>query len=192
MTLLFVIFVIGVSVGAFTVNLLGDFHKSELYNYVNSVLQAKDLNISPGEIFKQIFINYSKLILTLWFLGVTVIGVPLIVSLVGFEGFKMGFSVGFIFEAFKDLKGLVVVLTSMVPQGFIELLCIIILGISGIKFSLFLLKGGDNDKLNVNQIKFRIISHTIVSVFVLVVTAGGALIESFLSQLVYNLVFKNL
>ena len=49
-------------------------------------------------IFKQSLINNSQFVILIWLLGITVIGVPLILLIVGIKGFIVGFSVSFLVE----------------------------------------------------------------------------------------------
>lgn len=187
--LLFIIFVIGVSAGAFTVSTLNSAQKGELYAYINGLLQSKNTNITQGELFSLIFLNYTKLVLTLWFLGVTIVGIPLIAGLVGFKGFTIGFTVGFMLDVFTDLRGVLIIVSSILPQSLIILPCIIVLCVSGIRLSLFLLNGGNNKRPKGNEIRIRFIAHTVLAIFVLLITCIGALLESFVLPLFLNIIF---
>ncbi len=191
MSLLFliaVIFVIGIVAGAFTVNALDSGQKGELYNYINGFLESKEIKISQAELFGQIFLNYAKLILLIWFLGVTIVGLPLIFGLIGFKGFTIGFSVGFMLDVFTDLRGILIVISSILPQTLIVLPCLVILSISSIRLSLSLLRGGEQKRQRVNETKVRLISHTAVSILMMLVIAIGALLESLILPMFLNII----
>jgi len=59
-----------------------------------------------------------KTILKIWFLGLTVIGVPLILVIVFTRGFVLGFTVGFILQN-KAWQGLGLILLTIFPQNII-------------------------------------------------------------------------
>ena len=96
--ILIVIFIIGIASGALTASTLNNSQKGELFTYINGFLEAKSMSITHVELFRQIFFNNAKLILALWFLGVTIVGIPLIIGLIGFKGFTIGFTVGFMLD----------------------------------------------------------------------------------------------
>ncbi len=189
--LLLIAFIVGIAAGTFTVNTLNSSQKGELYTYINGFLESKDAAISQGELFRQIFLNYLKLILTLWFLGVTIVGIPLIAGLIGFKGFTIGFTVGFMLDVFTDLRGWLILISSVIPQTLIILPCIIVLSVSGIRLSLFLLRGGNSKKISRNEVKLRLVSHTLMSIVILAVTALGALIESLILPMFLNIISSN-
>lgn len=176
--LLIISLIIGIIAGAFTVVAMDSNQKSDLYSYVNGFFEARHSDISGVELFRQIFLNYLKLILLLWFLGATVLGIPLIFGLMGFEGFTIGFTVGFVFDVFSDIRGITVIASSIIPQILIVLPFIIILSISGAKFSYYLLKGEGNNRLMKNEVKLRLFSHSAVSLLAIIAAALGAFIQS--------------
>lgn len=186
--LILIVFIIGITAGVFTVNTLNSTQKSELYTYINGFLESKNTSISQGELFEQIFLNYSKLILTIWFLGVTVIGIPLIYGVIGFKGFTIGFTVGFMLDVFTGFRGIMIVVSSIIPQTLIILPCIIIISISGIKLSMFLLKGSEIKKSKGNETKLRLVSHTAVSVLVIAIIALGALLETLIQPMFLSII----
>lgn len=187
--LLIISLVIGIIAGVFTVVAMDSNQKGDLYSYVNGFFEAKQVSISGVELFKQIFINYLKLILLLWFLGATVLGIPLIFGLIGFEGFTIGFTVGFIIDVFSNVRGVMVIASSILPQIIIVLPFIIILSISGAKFSYYLLKGDGNKRLMKSEIKIRLISHSAISLLAIIAAAVGAFIQSLAIPAFINVVF---
>ena len=189
--LLLIAFVIGITAGALTVNSLNSIQKGELYNYINGFLESKNINISQVDLFKQIFINYFKFIIILWFLGMTVIGMPLIFGLIGFKAFTIGFTVGFMLDVFTDARGILIIMSSVIPQTLIILPGIIILSISAIRLSLFLLKGGNQKRYKGNEVKVKLISHTLTAILVLGLITLGALLESFVLPMFLKIISSN-
>jgi len=180
--ILMISLIIGIIAGAFTVVAMDTHQKSELYSYVNGFFQTQKSTMSGVELFKQLFTNYLKLILLLWFLGATVLGIPLIFGLIGFEGFTIGFTVGFIFDVFSDIRGIMFILSSILPQILIVIPFLIILSISGAKFSLYLLNGEGHKKITKNEVRLRLVSHSTISLLAVAAVALGAFIQSLAIQ----------
>ena len=154
-------------------------------------LIVHNINISQVDLFKQIFINYFKFIIILWFLGMTVIGMPLIFGLIGFKAFTIGFTVGFMLDVFTDARGILIIMSSVIPQTLIVLPCIVILCVSGVRLSLFLLKGGNQKRFKGNEVKVKLISHTLMAILIIGVIAFGALLESFVLPMFLNIISSN-
>jgi len=188
--LLMISLIIGIIAGAFAVVAMGNNQKSELYTYINGFFEAHRTSISGLELFKQIFANYLKLVLLLWFFGATVLGIPLIIGLIGFEGFAIGFTVGFIFDVFSNMKGALVIVSSILPQILIVIPFIFILGISGSKFSIYLLRGGGK-RSSKSELKLRFISHSAISLLAVAASALGAFIQSLAIPAFLNIISSN-
>lgn len=186
--LLIISFIIGIAAGALTVVAMDNNQKSELYSYVSGFFETQKSNISSLELFKQILINYLKLVLLLWFLGATVLGIPLIFGLIGFEGFTIGFTVAFIFNVFSDIKGIFIIASSILPQILIVIPFFIILGVSGLKFSFYLLKGEGHKKLAKNEVNFRLVSHSVISLIAVFAAVLGAFIQSLAIPIFLNII----
>lgn len=189
--LLLIVFVVGIISGALTATTLNTSQKNELFNYINGFLETKAMNITHGELFRQIFFNNATLILVLWFLGATIVGIPLIIGLVGFKGFTIGFTISFMLDIFCDIRGMLMIISSIIPQALIILPCITILSISALRLSLFLLKGVNQKKCKHNDIKFRLFTHTLLSIIFLILTAFEALLEMLILPMFLNVIYTN-
>jgi len=189
--LLMISLIIGIIAGAFTVVVMDSHQKSELYTYLNGFFEVHKSNISGVELFKQIFTNYLKLILLIWFLGATVLGIPLIFGLIGFEGFTIGFTVGLIFDVFSDIRGIMVIASSILPQILIVIPFLIILSISGAKFSFYLLRGEGHKRVTKSEVKLRLVSHSAISLLAVIAAALGAFIQSLAIPAFINVISAN-
>ena len=100
-------FSIGLAIGGFAIKSLGGADKEELLAYMNSFFKLySGEKISGLSIFLQSAKNNFFSILIIWVLSLTIIGVPIILIVVGFRGFVLGFSIGFFIEG-MGLKGFV-------------------------------------------------------------------------------------
>jgi stage II sporulation protein M len=113
---LLVAFVIGVSAGAFTVNGLSTAQKDELTSYFQGFLGLlNNQSVDSSELFSTSLLENLKVVLVLWVLGVSIIGIPFIYLLIGIKGFVTGFSSGFIITAI-GMKGVLFTLFAMLQK----------------------------------------------------------------------------
>jgi stage II sporulation protein M len=75
-----------------------------------------------------------------WFLGLTVIGFPLIIGLVLCRGFILGFTVGFLVEQ-MSWQGVILSLLGILPHNLISIPALIAAATLGISFSMELVRG---------------------------------------------------
>ena len=100
------IFIIGVSAGAFTVNGLSTLQRDELIQYLKGFIHIMDKqSVNSNELLMISLQENTKIIVLLWLLGVTIIGIPFIFLLILVRGFILGFSSGFIIKA-MGFKGM--------------------------------------------------------------------------------------
>lgn len=176
--LLLIFFVVGIAIGSISSVNLNEAQRKDLNVYVNNLFQQSSSTISQFEIFKLNFLNYLKLILILWLLGITVIGIPIILLIITYKGFTTGFSIGFLFSSFNNVKSILFIIYSVLPQSLLLIPFLIFLCISGIKFSLFLIKEKDQRKLKPYDIKMKAAFHTLISVLAITFSIITALVES--------------
>jgi len=189
---LFILFVIGIILGAFAANTLNSSQKVELYSYINGFFKAKDVKITNGELFLEILLNNTKFIAIIWFLGAVLFGGILVFGLFGFKGFSMGFTISILYQLFMNVKGLSLVLLLIIPQVVILLPCIIVLSISSIKLSSSILKTGSiKSNTRQNEIVKKLILHTILTLGILILISLEALIEMLFQPIITNLIVSN-
>ncbi len=133
-------FLVGIATGAFTVSSLSDLEKEELISFLDnffSILGNQEINASM--VFKQSLINNIQTLALIWILGITIIGIPVILFIIGVRGFVIGFTVGFLINEF-GIKGLFFVLTGILPQNLIMIPILIAIGVIGINYSILIIK----------------------------------------------------
>ena len=137
---LILMFVFGVTAGAFTVNGLSAMQRDELSGYLQGFLQLfGNQSVNSGEMFSLGLIENLKMTGLLWALGVTVIGIPFIYMIISVKGFMTGFTSGFIINVL-GMKGMLLTGFALFPKEVIIIPCLIGLGVNGINFSLKLVK----------------------------------------------------
>jgi len=176
------LFLIGVVFGALAVKTLGEEQKAELITYLKVFFQGlqsnQDTGITTGALIKQAIYNNVKAVILIWLLGLTVIGVPAILFVVFTRGFVIGFTVGFLVNEYV-LRGVLFAAVSVIPHNIFIIPAIIITSVSGISFSLLIVK----HKLRPRRINlsYECMAYTSMAVLMLCVVIAGGLIEGYVT-----------
>lgn len=173
-----IIFLIGIVAGVIFINHINETQKAEIGEYINQFITAIKGNyeINKGELLKKSLIENLKLALGMWFIGLAVVGIPIVLGIVLFRGFCIGYTVSSAIAILGVQKGSVFFLTTILAQNIIFIPVIIALAVSGMKLYKSIMK----DKRKEN-IKIEIIRHTIVSVMLFMLLVAASLIEVYIS-----------
>lgn len=177
-TLLILILVLGMILGYQKVGTLTGEVRSHLLELINNyLLGGYKGEYSSNQIFISAYIQQLKSIALIWFLGLTVIGIPLILGVIFFRGFSLGFTIGFLVQE-KGTAGVIISILSIVPQNLVYLPLIVAWGLIAINFSLYILKGREVRGLPLTKGLIRYLF--LLAVFSVIVLIG-VLIEAYLS-----------
>jgi stage II sporulation protein M len=136
-----VLFIMGVIFGALLVNALSLEQRQDMTQYLGSFFHMieQGSETSGSTYFQQAVAMHLKWILLIWVLGLSVIGLPLILVLDFLKGVMIGFTVGYLVGSLS-WKGMLFALVSVAPQNLVIIPVIIIGSVSGISFSLYMIK----------------------------------------------------
>lgn len=174
-----VIFILGIMIGIYFVNNLDSTHMNEITNYItNSINSIKDGNyINNFDILKQSIKNDFIIVILLWLMGSTVIGLSLVYIILCFKGFSLGYTISAIIYVLGKGRGTLFLTSGMLLKNIIVIPCIISLAVSSMK----LYKSIMQDRRREN-IKLEVIRHTLFSTFVLVLLIAASFIETYISK----------
>ena len=167
-----IIFTVGLFLGVLFVNKTEN--KSEIEKYINSYIDETK-QIQNANYFDELQKDIrSKITLTffLWFAGTTIIGIPIVLGIILFRGFCLGYTIASCIFALGKVKGLIFVIITVFLQNAIFIPALMILGVSSIKLYTSIIK--DRRKEN---IKVSILKHSIVSIFILIILIISSLIK---------------
>lgn len=174
-------FIAGVSAGAFTVNGLSTIQKEEITNYFQGFLQLLDnQKIDSSELLKISAVENYKTVIVLWILGITIIGAPFIFLVIGIRGFITGFTSGFIIETL-GMKGVLFTIFTILPKEIIITPSIIALGVSGINFSLGIVRSKSIRRISKESIKANFIGYCAVTLIFSCIIFTGILVEGYVT-----------
>lgn len=176
--ILILVFVIGVIFGVIFINKVNETQANEISTYINDFINniKNNMQINQGELLRSAIISNFWLAVTLWFMGSTIIGFPIVYGIIAFRGFCLGYTISSAIATLGVMKGITFAITSILLQNIIFIPCILALGVSGIKLCKSILK----DKRKEN-IKIEITRHTIFCLFVLILLEVSAFVETYIS-----------
>ena len=173
-----IILVIGITVGVVFINNINVDAAEEIKNYITDFINQlkQGYHVDTGELLRKSLSDNLILIVTMWLLGSTVVGIPIVLGIVLFRGFCIGYSLSAIIASLGVQKGILFFLTTIFLQNLIFIPVILCMTISCIKLYKSIMK----DRRREN-IKVEIIRHTLVSIMLGLLLIIAAFIESYVS-----------
>lgn len=110
---------------------------NELTSFFTGIKDGNNINYL-GSFFNSVITNLLYIGL-IWLLGISIIGLPIIIGLIGLKGFIMGFSMSSIVSTY-GLKGILGMIAYVFPHQIIFLLLLVLLGFYSISFCIKLFK----------------------------------------------------
>ena len=173
-----ILLVIGITVGVVFINNINVDGAEEIKNYITDFINQlkQGYHVDTGELLRKSLSDNLILIVTMWLLGSTVVGIPIVLGIVLFRGFCIGYSLSAIIASLGVQKGILFFLTTIFLQNLIFIPVILCMTISCIKLYKSIMK----DRRREN-IKVEIIRHTLVSIMLGLLLIIAAFIESYVS-----------
>lgn len=175
-----VLFLMGMIFGALIVNTLDLKQQEGLVHYLSYFFRGleQDSITEPAVAFQHSFGDHLKTLGIMWLLGLSVIGIPILLLFVFYKGLVIGFTVGFLVHQLS-LKGLWFASLSIVPQNLVIVPAILIIAVSGIHFSVTLVQ---NRLLHHRGTIYpEFVSFSILATCMMVVFLGASVWEAYLT-----------
>lgn len=130
-----ILLLVGIAFGSIFVSILDNSDKTlvneHLNNFINSIETDK---LDYFQALKSNLITNISFVIVIWLLGISIIGLPIILIMFFSKTFILGFSVGAILSVFKT-KGLLFSLVHIFPGQVISLLLYLLLTMYAMSFS---------------------------------------------------------
>lgn len=171
-------FIIGVFLGVLFINYTGESQHTEISTYLNQFLTkvSEKQDIDQMAMFQVSLWENIVLVITIWFFGTTLIGLPVVFGIVAYRGFCLGYTISACIQVLGFSKGLVFVLSTLVVQNLIFIPVLLALAVSGFKLYQSIVK----DKRKEN-IKFEMVRHTLFSLMMMAFLCVASVLEVFIS-----------
>lgn len=184
-TILILLLLLGIIIGHYQVVYLETGVRSNLLDMIDNYLRLQQADSNSGfTILKSIFFNQAKTVLLIWFLGLTVIGWPLILANVLVRGLSLGFTISFLIRE-KAGAGIIMTLLSIVPQNLVYIPLIIFWSVMAMNFSIYLLRGRDDARMSLGR---SLIIYTSLLLICILIVLAGSLVEAYLSPWLLSLI----
>src|SRR3954451_23214707 len=136
-----VLFLMGVVFGAVVVNSLSFTQKEDLYYYLSQFFGQVTTGkmVTSNDLFMQSLFHNSKFIGLMGLLGISIIGLPIILILLFLKGMVVGFTVGFLVSQ-MGWKGFLLAFASILPQNLIIIPVFILMAAFSVIFSMRMIK----------------------------------------------------
>lgn len=183
-----VLLVMGVIFGAIVVNSLGGVQKDDLFDYLGRFFGQIAQNEISGQqaMFNQSFTHYIKYIGLMWVLGLSIIGLPVILILLFLKGIVVGFTVGFLVNQ-MGWNGFLLSFVSVLPQNIILIPAFVIIGTAAISFSLKMIKGQFSKRMN-EPIFPQFLRYTVLMLLISLAIGVASVFEAFVSPVLMKAV----
>lgn len=181
--ILTLLFVLGTIAGNYPISYLEDGVKSHLLDLIDNYLRSELTDTITVSFWAAAFINQFKTLLIIWFLGLTVIGLPLILGIIFVRGFSLGFTIGFLVQE-KAGAGVLISLLSVIPQNLVYIPLLIVWSMVAMNFSIYLVRGRTAMNLSLGK---SLAVYTGLLVICSVILLAGSLIEAYLSPWLLSL-----
>jgi stage II sporulation protein M len=126
----------GVLAGALALRSLGEEQLLQLNRYFGAFIESFHDSgmLDHGAVFRQaLSLNFRHLLLT-WFMGLFLLGFPVIAGLVGLRGFSLGFTVGFLVQR-NSLRGALFAAGAVLPHNLLLIPTLIVGSVTAFSFS---------------------------------------------------------
>lgn len=181
-----IILVLGLLFGSIYITILSNNDKKELlenvglyFNNYKSITFQDKLNI-----FRESFIKNIIYFIFIWILGISIIGFPIVLTMIFYKSFLFGFSISSIFAKYK-VGGLYKILIYIFPSRIIILVLSIFLAIFSINLSNKLVNSCIKKKsFNFNAYMGKYFLLLLICILVCTITS---LIDAFIVPFFYNI-----
>ncbi|KAF1086508.1 Stage II sporulation protein M [Sporotomaculum syntrophicum] len=173
-----VFFGTGILMGSLGANTLPPEQIKDLQSYLQSFFaQAAEIEVDRSKMFKGILSDNLLIGLVIYILGLTIICLPLVLALIFFRGFVLGFTIGFL-TANSDWREFMIVFISMLPQNLLFIPALIIGGAAALSFSMRLVRRLFNSQ---TQIAPQFAGYTLIMSGCVLAFALAALAEGYIT-----------
>ncbi|WP_125152276.1 stage II sporulation protein M [Clostridium rectalis] len=177
----------GVVLGIYSVKYMPSVNKNDLLSYLNSFgeyLTTKDLD------YRFILIQSIKsnipFIVVIWFLGMTMIGIPIILIIDLIKGYTLGFTISFVISS-VGIKGFNMAMLGVIPQNIIYVPCIIFSSVLAMEFSLNFLRERINNKLS-SGLLVKVMSYSVSFLVIFFAMFFGFVIEAYITPNILKII----
>ncbi|NLI12377.1 stage II sporulation protein M [Pelotomaculum propionicicum] len=172
------VFAMGIAAGVYGVQKMQSEQVLALGGYLDNFLrQAGALEMDPAKALRDVLYNDLVVILAVYLLGLTVIGIPVILGIIFTRGFVLGFTIYFLAKE-KSIQGIVLAVAAVLPQNILLIPALLMGGVASLSFALLLARRFNNSKVLVWS---SFVVYSSLMLVVLICAAGAGLVEVYIT-----------
>jgi stage II sporulation protein M len=175
-----VLVIVGAVFGALLVNALTFEQQQDLADELGAYVGKLGSPAAgdAGAAFRESFFFYARWIGLIWLLGVSVIGLPIVLVLDFLKGVLIGFAVGLIVRQMA-WKGLLFAAAAVAPQNALIVPALLVASVSASRFAYFIVR----ERLfrRKGQLLPPFLAHTSAALLMILMTACAALYEAYVA-----------
>lgn len=181
--IIFIVTVISFIIGILLISILSGNNKSLIVKSLNNFfISIKENKLNQSALLYKTLTNNIIINLIIWILGISIIGIPIVISILSFKSLTFGFTISSLIYTYK-FNGIIKSIIYIIPN-LINLFIIFVLSYYSISFSLMLFnylfrKKEYNKRIIVN----RYLKLLLISLLLLILTA---VLESFVIPKLFN------
>lgn len=177
----------GIILGMYFVKYMGSVETGKLESYMQEFVKSFLSNkVSYKSIFLQTLKNNLPVMIVLWFLGLTMIGIPMILIIDIIKGFTVGFSISFFVNS-MGVKGVWVSLSSVILQNIIYIPCILFCSVLAMEFSLMLFKNNFKSRWSSSALS-NVASYSLIFLMSFLFMFMGFLLETYVTPNILKII----
>ena len=167
--IIFVICTVAFIIGVLLPSILNEENRKIIQTSLNSFFDTiKNNQLKTNELLFKTLTSNIIIDLILWLLGISIIGIPIVIILLGYKSLSLGFTISSIISTYK-LNGVIKALIYIVPN-IINLFIFFVISYYSISFSLMLfnylfLKKEYNKRIIVNRYLKLLVISIIILIF---------------------------
>lgn len=187
-----VLFMTGIAFGALMVNALSTQQIADMSQFLSQFFQMVEHG-GDGEgkmFFINAFVSHLKWVLLIGVLGISIIGLPIILILNFAKGVLLGFTVGY-FVSQLSWKGMLFAMISIAPQNILVVPALIICSVAGISLSMFLIKNQLSNRQQ-GHVKKQFASYIKMIVSLIFILFIASLFEAFVTPVLMKWLMPSL
>ncbi|MBO8128856.1 MAG: stage II sporulation protein M [Peptococcaceae bacterium] len=176
--LLILLLMAGGIFGTWSATGLAQDQASELQDQLTAIFETSGkASLNPTKIFENCLFRNVTLIGFVYIAGLSVIGIPVMLSLIFVRGFALGFAACLVISR-RGLAGIPLVLTSLAPHNLLLIPALVFAGAASLSFSLLLIRRGFDPRIPIARSFWQ---YTLFTLYATAVVITAAFIESFVT-----------
>ena len=185
--LVLIIFLIGIFIGVMFINNCSEEQETSIISYIDEFIEKfKSMeNLDKSNLLGDSIKSNIGLAVIIWLAGTTIIGMPVVLGIILFRGFCLGYTISSVSLAIGTGKSLLFCFMGLALQNMLFIPAVLTMGVSSIK----LYKAIINDRRKEN-IKIEIVRHSIISSLMMIVLATSSVLECEISVVLLSLGMK--